>query len=72
VANSRASTVTILLGNGDGTFQSGKSYPVGCDPRSIAEGDFNGDGITDLVTGNYADNTVSVLGAPKSAREFRL
>jgi hypothetical protein len=61
VANSGASTVSVLLGNGDGTFRLAASYAVGSDPRSIAAGDFNGDGKTDLVTGDHSASTVSVL-----------
>ena len=55
-------TVTVLLGNGDGTFTPTPVSPVvGFLPNSIAVGDFNGDGIPDLVTANEADNTVTVL-----------
>jgi len=46
--------VTILLGNGDGTFQA---IPTKFEPNQgfnvIATGDFNGDGIPDLVAANY-------------------
>ena len=44
--------VTVLLGNGDGTFQSGVSYTAGYGPASVAIGDVNGDGRPDLVVAN--------------------
>ena len=46
--------VYILLGNGDGTFQSPVAYPISFSPTIVAPmatGDFNGDGKLDLVTG---------------------
>jgi hypothetical protein len=54
-------TVGILLGNGDGTFQTQVDYPVDQNPSSIAVGDFNGDGKPDLAVTNSISNTVSVL-----------
>jgi FG-GAP-like repeat/Chitobiase/beta-hexosaminidase C-terminal domain/Bacterial Ig-like domain (group 3) len=46
--------VTILLGNGDGTFTAaGPNLDLSADFALIATGDFNGDGIPDLVTPNY-------------------
>jgi hypothetical protein len=58
---SHLNTVSILLGNGDGTFRQAEDLQVGTDPRSIAVADFNGDGHLDLVTANASSNTVSVL-----------
>lgn len=42
--------MNILLGNGDGTFQSGGTYPTDTDPEAISVGDFDGNGI---AAGNY-------------------
>src|SRR5207253_3195115 len=58
-------TVTVLLGQGDGTFQPAPSgpNPVGGGPWSIAVGDFNGDGKLDLAVATYITDlgTISVL-----------
>jgi len=42
-------TVVVLLGNGDGTFQSGKTSTGAYTPASAVPGDFNGDGKLDLA-----------------------
>jgi hypothetical protein len=64
-ASGNGSVVSVLLGNGDGTFQDPTIIPVPRNPFSIAVGDFNGDGIPDIVTagvGNlFSPGTVSVL-----------
>ena len=54
-------TLTILLGNGDGTFKAAASPAVGNAPYAIAVGDFNEDGKQDLAVTNSADNTVLIL-----------
>ncbi len=62
VANSKSNTVSILIGNGDGTFQSAVNYSVGNDPVALVAGDFNGDGKVDLaVVNGGAYGTVSIL-----------
>ena len=43
-------TASVLLGNGNGTFQAKQSFGTGSTPRSVAVADFNGDGKSDLVT----------------------
>jgi hypothetical protein len=42
-------------------FLSPVTYAVGSSPRSVAVGDFNGDGIPDLAVTNYGDDSVSIL-----------
>jgi hypothetical protein len=59
VASSSSSTISVLLGNSDGSFQAAQSSATGASPRSVAVGDFNGDGKLDVVTANAGD--VSVL-----------
>jgi hypothetical protein len=55
------SGVSVLLGNGDGTFQPAQTYLAGFHPSSIAVGDFNGDGIPDLAVTDAAGGTLSIL-----------
>jgi hypothetical protein len=64
VANSFIGKVSILLGNGDGTFQSPVSFSTGTNgPVSLVAGDFNNDGYPDLavLSFNNADGLVSIL-----------
>jgi VCBS repeat protein/List-Bact-rpt repeat protein len=61
VANLVSNDVSILLGNGDGTFQPARNYVTGSSPGSIAVGDFNSDGRLDLVVTNFLGGTLSVL-----------
>ena len=61
-------TASVLLGNGDGTFQPGVNYNVGAqDAFSVIAADLNGDGKLDLLVGNEcalndcSNGTASVL-----------
>jgi hypothetical protein len=56
------SSVTILLGNGDGTFTPAASPTTGNTSTSIAVGDFNGDGIPDLAVANASRSVTVLLG----------
>ena len=55
------SVVYILLGNGDGTFQSPIGFNIDKTPHSLAIADLNGDGIEDIVSANWCSSDVSVL-----------
>ncbi len=60
-ANWEAGTISVLLGNGDGTFGANTDFTTGASPDGICVGDFNRDGIPDLVTANYSGANISVL-----------
>ena len=55
-------TITVLFSKGDGTFTAASFYafPTGNGPASIAAGDFNADGYTDLIVNNVTDNSATV------------
>src|SRR6266487_3473042 len=61
VSNYGDNSLSVLLGNGDGTFQAPQTTPVRTNPAQVAVGDFNGDGKPDLVVSSVGNNTVSVL-----------
>lgn len=54
-------TLSVLLGNGDGTFQTPQDFGTGFTPCNLAFGDLNGDGKPEAVTANCYSNTMSVL-----------
>lgn len=65
-ANNDSGDVSVLLGQGDGTFlDPGASFPVGVPdisaPSAVAIGDFNGDGKPDIIATDEIGDTVSVL-----------
>jgi uncharacterized repeat protein (TIGR01451 family) len=59
--NSGANTVSVLLGNGDGTYRAKVDYAVGTQPASVVVADFNNDGKPDLAVVNTTSNNLSIL-----------
>jgi hypothetical protein len=54
-------SVTVFLGNGDGTFTADGTYAVGQGSSSIVAADFSGSGNLDIAVANEWSGTVSVL-----------
>jgi len=62
-------TVSVLLGNGDGTFQNELSFGGGRSPLSVTTADFNGDGHLDVAVADacgtdptcISNGTVAIL-----------
>jgi hypothetical protein len=64
VSNFTDNTISVLLGNGDGTFGTQTTFPTGIGPVSIATGTFRAaSGIEniDLAVANQTANTISIL-----------
>lgn len=62
-ANSDSDDVSVLLGNGNGTFRSSYSFGVGTSPMFLTRGDLNRDGTADLaVAETGADGVLVLLG----------
>ena len=53
--------ISVLIGNGDGTFKPQVPYGAGGFPANIYTGDFNNDGKLDLAVVNYSDGAVGIL-----------
>ena len=60
-ANMTDGTVSVFLGNGDGTFGARQDFMTGGTTSDARVGDLDGDGKPDLVTANYSANSFSVL-----------
>ena len=50
IANEYNHTISVLLGNGDATFQNQRTFPTGSAPfKSLVVADVNGDGKPDII-----------------------
>lgn len=54
-------TISVLLGNGDGSFQAAESYISNADALKVAVADINGDGKPDVVVPDFNSGKVSAL-----------
>jgi hypothetical protein len=66
VGNRQGGSVTIALGNGDGTIVSSIEYNADLGPEGVAVGDFNKDGKLDVAVANFTggaltNGSISVL-----------
>jgi probable HAF family extracellular repeat protein len=63
LTDNSSNTISVLLANGDGTFQPQSTYAAGTNPISLVVGDLDRDGVPDLfvVDQNGNENTVAVL-----------
>src|SRR5262249_728044 len=59
-ADKSADNVSVLLGNGNGTFAAAQNFATDANPVAVAVADVNGDTRLDLVTAN-SSGTISVL-----------
>ncbi len=65
VASYDTRQLTVLMNDASrpGTFVTAPRYASGANPREVATGDLDGDGVVDLVVPNWSANTVAVLRA---------
>jgi FG-GAP-like repeat/Bacterial Ig-like domain (group 3) len=76
LVSAELTSLTVTLGNGDGTFKPEVNYSLGgTDANAVILRDMNGDGKLDALTANYGSSTVSVLlgngnGTFQPAKEF--
>jgi PKD domain-containing protein/VCBS repeat protein/cadherin-like protein/Big-like domain-containing protein len=56
-----STVVSVLMGNGDGTFLPKVDFNAGLDPDGVKIGDLNSDGIPDLAVAVYAEKTLALL-----------
>jgi len=59
--NGESIELWMLVGNGDGTFQVAPHYAAGSGPIGVQAGDFNGDGLRDLIVANAFSTNVSLF-----------
>jgi len=59
--NFQGTTVSVLLGNGDGTFGPPTDFSVGTYPMSLVATDLNNDSRLDLAVSNFQAASVSIL-----------
>ena len=70
-ANYGSNDVSVLLGNGDGTFKPAVNYPVDVRPFLVMVADLNGDGKLDILTANQGNSSsCAVCSVSISSRKW--
>ena len=60
-ASGQQGWLSILYGRGDGTFEKAILHDLDFEVLSLAAGDFNGDGVEDLVLDEFQNDLITVL-----------
>ena len=60
-SNDDSNNVSLLLGNGNGTFNAATTYAVHSDPPGLTVRDVNGDGLADVIVPHFTTNDIGVL-----------
>ena len=60
-SNMSSNSVSLLTGNGLGSFGIATNFSVGTNPLGIVSGDFNSDGKLDLSVSNWNSSNLSLL-----------
>src|SRR5438874_875400 len=60
VVDANGQNVSVLLGNGAGTFAAAVTYATGITPHAVAIADLDGDAKPDLVIANTGGNTLTL------------
>lgn len=63
-SNIESGSVSLLRGNGDGTFRTPVDVAIGPEPVFLAVADFDGDGLADFAVTSLADHAIRVLRGP--------
>ncbi len=58
---SQSNSVSVALGNGNGTFQPRRQFSAGASPFHLVVADLNGDALPDIATANNSGSSISLL-----------
>ncbi len=59
--NISSDSLSLLIGNGDGTFREKTTLKLGNMPRAAVASDYDGDGLVDLALANAGSKEVAIL-----------
>ena len=68
VSHADAGRISVLPGQGDGSFLQARQFSAGGSPGALATGDFDGDGWKDVAVADLLDHQIRVLRNEASTR----